>query len=124
MSFFSTDLMRLNPIPQPVNKEAKKRVKITPKRRAELLARKVIQSHDVSVCLEYMEGETEMYKTINIPVPATLTVNALMKKCQIEYFVGLGIKWDEDWRLFMDDEIPLPDSSEKQLWECDFEANV
>lgn len=45
--------MRLNPIPQPLVKETKRRAKLTPKRRAEILDRKTIQAHELTIYLEY-----------------------------------------------------------------------
>jgi hypothetical protein len=65
-----------------------------------------------------------LLKTCTYSVPATIGCNSLLRKCQLEYFASLGVKWDnEEWRLFMEGNIPLPDT-DKQLWECDLEQSV
>lgn len=63
--FSSSDLLRLNPIPQPITKEAKRRAKLTPKRRAEILDRKTIQAHDLTIHLEYQVRIMKRRKTKN-----------------------------------------------------------
>lgn len=69
------------------------------------------------------DGDEFIEKAVTCSIPATMTILALLRKCQTEFFSSAGIKWEfDDWRLFMDDEIPL--SADKQLWECDLDASV